>query len=56
MSNAWRLLDTGALPAANNMALDKVLVTARSHSKIPNTIRLLQFSPQRDHAHARRAS
>jgi len=45
MSNTWRLLDTGALPAANNMALDKVVITARSRGKIPNTIRFLQFSP-----------
>jgi len=45
MSEVWRLLDTGALPAAHNMALDNVILTARSRELIPNTVRFLQFSP-----------
>lgn len=45
MSAVWRLLDTGFLPAATNMALDKVILTARSRGWIPNTLRFLQFSP-----------
>lgn len=45
MSDAWRLLDTGHLPAAANMALDRVILTARSKDLVPNTVRFLQFSP-----------
>lgn len=45
MSEVWRLLDTGSLPAAHNMALDKVILIARSRDWIPNTVRFLQFSP-----------
>jgi len=45
MSNDWRLIDTGSLPAAHNMALDKVILAARSRDWIPNTVRFLQFSP-----------
>ncbi len=41
----WRLLDTGSLPAAANMALDKVILNARSAGLVPNTVRYLQFSP-----------
>ena len=41
----WRLLDTGPRPAAENMALDEVILTARSRGEIPNTLRFLQFSP-----------
>jgi len=41
----WRFLDTGKLTAHENMALDEVLIEARSKDLIPNTIRLLQFSP-----------
>jgi len=42
----WRLLDTGPRPAAENMALDEAVLTARSHEKTPNTLRFLQFSPR----------
>jgi len=45
MSAVWRLLDTGSLPAAANMALDKVILAARSQDIVPNTVRFLQFSP-----------
>jgi lipoate-protein ligase A len=45
MQENWRLLDTGALPAAHNMALDKVILNARSANLVPNTVRYLQFSP-----------
>lgn len=45
MQENWRLLDTGSLPAAHNMALDKVILNARSANLVPNTLRYLQFSP-----------
>jgi lipoate-protein ligase A len=41
----WRLLDTGALGAAENMALDDTVLECRSAGEVPNTIRLLQFKP-----------
>ncbi|SPD74730.1 Biotin/lipoate A/B protein ligase [uncultured Desulfobacterium sp.] len=41
----WRLLDTGVLSAAENMALDEVILEARSKNFVPNTLRLLQFNP-----------
>jgi lipoate-protein ligase A len=40
----WRLLDTGARPAAENMALDETLLGLKSEEKIPHTLRFLQFS------------
>ena len=40
----WRLLDTGARSAAENMALDEALLELRAEEKIPNTLRFLQFS------------
>ncbi|MEA4926605.1 MAG: lipoate protein ligase C-terminal domain-containing protein [Syntrophomonadaceae bacterium] len=45
MSENWRLLDTGSISAAHNMALDKIILNARSLNLIPNTVRYLQFSP-----------
>ena len=42
----WRLLDTGPRPAPENMALDEVVLTARSRDAVPNTLRFLQFSPR----------
>ncbi len=45
MAPTWRLLDTGPRPAADNMALDEVVLTARSREQVPNTLRFLQFSP-----------
>ncbi len=41
----WRLLDTGPRPAAENMALDEVILLARSRDAVPNTLRFLQFYP-----------
>ncbi|MEW6376795.1 MAG: DUF116 domain-containing protein [Thermodesulfobacteriota bacterium] len=40
----WRLLDTGRRSAAENMALDEVLLELKAEGKIPHTLRLLQFS------------
>jgi len=40
----WRLLDTGFLSAAENMALDRVLLESRAEGVSPNTLRFLQFS------------
>ncbi|MFQ6102143.1 MAG: DUF116 domain-containing protein [Anaerolineae bacterium] len=45
MTTTWRLLDTGPRPAAENMALDEVVMTARSQNAVPNTLRFLQFAP-----------
>ncbi|MCX7014503.1 MAG: DUF116 domain-containing protein [Candidatus Sumerlaeota bacterium] len=41
----WRLLDTGVLSGARNMALDRTLVAVRGRGLSPNTVRFLQFSP-----------
>ena len=41
----WRLLDTGKLSAAENMALDDAILRYRSGNLIPNTMRFLQFDP-----------
>ena len=40
----WRLLDTGARSAAENMALDEVLLELKAEERIPHTLRFLQFS------------
>ncbi len=40
----WRLLDTGARSAAENMALDEILLELRAEQRIPDTLRFLQFS------------
>ncbi len=41
----WRLLDTGVLSAAENMAIDEMLLELRAKNQIPNTLRILQFNP-----------
>ena len=41
----WTLLDTGVLTAAENCALDEVILTCRNKGLIPNTLRFLQFFP-----------
>ncbi len=46
MGETWRLLDTGPRSAAENMALDEVVLTARSRNAVPNTLRFLQFFPR----------
>lgn len=40
----WRLLDTGACSAAENMALDEALLELKAQERIPHTLRFLQFS------------
>lgn len=42
----WRLLDTPPMRAAENMALDDVLVELKGRGATPNTIHFLQFSPK----------
>ncbi len=39
------LLDTGMMTAAQNIALDEILLQLRNEDKIPDTLRLLQFKP-----------
>ena len=41
----WTFLDTGVRSAAENCALDEVLLVCRNKGLIPNTVRFLQFSP-----------
>ncbi len=41
----WRLLDTGHRSAAENMALDDVVLECRTGGLTPNTVRFLQFEP-----------
>ncbi|MEW5768034.1 MAG: DUF116 domain-containing protein [bacterium] len=45
MSSKWSLWDTGVKSAAENIALDSVLLEAKAEGKIPNILRFLQFSP-----------
>ena len=40
----WRIVDTGLRSAAENMALDNVILEAVSHGRAPSTIRFLRFS------------
>ncbi|MDZ7698659.1 MAG: hypothetical protein U5R49_17620 [Deltaproteobacteria bacterium] len=42
----WRLLDTPPMTAAENMALDEILVALKGEGKTPNTIHFLQFDPR----------
>ena len=44
--SVWRLLDTGLLTAAENMALDDVLLESKADNCSPNTVRFLRFDPQ----------
>ncbi|MFA9459883.1 lipoyl protein ligase domain-containing protein [Thiohalorhabdus methylotrophus] len=41
----WRLLDTGLRGAAENMALDQVLLESHQEGHSPNTLRFLRFEP-----------
>lgn len=41
----WRLLDTGARSAAENVALDEAILRARAEGASPDTVRFLQYSP-----------
>lgn len=45
MNQPWRLLDTGIKSAAENIALDSVLLELRDKGKIPSTLRFLKFGP-----------
>ncbi len=45
MKPRWRLLDTGKRSAAENMALDDVILERRAVNDSPSTIRFLQFKP-----------
>jgi lipoate-protein ligase A len=40
----WRLLDTGFRSAAQNMALDRVILESRAQGRCPDTLRFLQFA------------
>ncbi len=44
LMETWRLLDTGARSAAENMALDEALLELKAEGKISHTLRFLQFS------------
>lgn len=41
----WRLIDVGPIRAAENIALDDVILECRSNNLVPNTVRFLQFDP-----------
>jgi lipoate-protein ligase A len=41
----WRLLDTGALPASLNMAIDEALLKLHAKGESPPTLRLYQWDP-----------
>lgn len=45
MPSAWRVLDTGLRPAAENIALNRALLEARQADEIPSTLRFLRFTP-----------
>lgn len=41
----WRVIDTGLLSGAENLAWDQALLRARAEGLIPDTLRYLRFSP-----------
>jgi lipoate-protein ligase A len=41
----WRVIDTGLLSGAENMAWDEALLAARCRGLIPDTLRYLRFTP-----------
>jgi lipoate---protein ligase len=41
----WRVIDTGLLSGAENMAWDEALLAARCRELIPDTLRYLRFTP-----------
>lgn len=45
MSKAWRVIDTGLRPPAQNLALNRALLEARQAGEIPSTLRFLRFTP-----------
>ncbi len=42
----WRLLDTPPMSAAENLALDQVMLRARAEGRAPNTLRFMQVRPR----------
>ncbi len=45
MKKKFRVIDTGCLSAARNMALDEAMLEARHEGSSPDTIRFLSFYP-----------
>ena len=43
--STWRLIDSKKMSAAENMAIDRVLLTSRSKGWAPDTLLFLEFSP-----------
>jgi len=43
--NAWRLIDSGALPCALNMGIDQALLQLYAHGEAPPTLRFYQWNP-----------
>ncbi len=41
----WRLIDTGLRPAAENIAINRVMLEAHQEGRIPHTLRFLRFQP-----------
>jgi lipoate-protein ligase A len=41
----WRLTDTGLMPAAQNLALNRALLESRRAGEAPSTLRFLRFLP-----------
>lgn len=41
----WRWIDTGLLPPAENLALNRALLEARQAGEAPSTLRFLRFTP-----------
>ena len=42
----WRLLDSPPMSAAENMAIDQVVLRARAEDRVPNTLRFMQVRPR----------
>lgn len=42
---AWRLIDTGLRPAAENIAINRAMLEAHQQGQIPHTLRFLRFTP-----------
>lgn len=43
-ATGWRFLDSGDLTAAENIAMDAMLLSLRARHRIPDTLRILSFS------------
>jgi lipoate-protein ligase A len=41
----WRIVDTGVMSAAENMAMDQALLEAKTEYNLPPTLRFLRFKP-----------